>query len=271
MGDVPIKAIQYKGEITHDDGNRFYFDDSDDEYISITTLLSRYEDPTVLRKWREKLGDEKADQVREDAALRGTIAHTAIEHWLDKIDVNPTDPYATLAIEHFYSAINPDKAEDVLFFRDDKVQFAGRFDALVTLPQGAFTTENGAEVPAGSYIVDLKTKKSLPNPYTAEYSLKNYLQGAAYVYAYEQQFGQRPDGFILVYTTKKRCKVCLIDGERLEFYWQHFYNLALDFFGHRSLKESWLEVAANAKSSFDFETGEFSSYLPRYIERVEPF
>jgi genome maintenance exonuclease 1 len=52
---------------------------------SVTTILGATrsaESEAKLAEWRQKLGEKKADQVRDDAAARGTIMHRILEGYI---------------------------------------------------------------------------------------------------------------------------------------------------------------------------------------------
>ena len=52
---------------------------------SVTTILGATrsaESQAKLTEWRQKLGEKKADQVRDDAAARGTIMHRILEGYI---------------------------------------------------------------------------------------------------------------------------------------------------------------------------------------------
>ena len=49
---------------------------------SVTTILGAVPDPSkriALQRWRERIGDEEADRVKNEAAVRGTIMHRILE------------------------------------------------------------------------------------------------------------------------------------------------------------------------------------------------
>ena len=49
---------------------------------SVTTILSAVPDPgkaIALARWRERVGEEEAEKIKNDAAVRGTIMHRILE------------------------------------------------------------------------------------------------------------------------------------------------------------------------------------------------
>ena len=66
------------------DNERLY-DIGQDKLPSVTTILAATqseEKKASLDAWRQRLGAEAADKVRDDAAARGTVMHHIIESWL---------------------------------------------------------------------------------------------------------------------------------------------------------------------------------------------
>ena len=66
-------------------GKRHYDVGTEEKLPSVTTILSATqseEKKKSLAKWKQKVGDNKADQIRDDAAARGTIMHRIIEGYV---------------------------------------------------------------------------------------------------------------------------------------------------------------------------------------------
>ena len=61
------------------------YDINGEKLPSVTTILGATrsaESEAKLAEWRQKLGEKKADQVRDDAAARGTIMHRILEGYI---------------------------------------------------------------------------------------------------------------------------------------------------------------------------------------------
>lgn len=68
---------------THNDGTRFYIcPDTGAHLPSVTTILSATGDKTSLLEWRDWVGDEKADRIRDEACAIGTLMHTHLENYI---------------------------------------------------------------------------------------------------------------------------------------------------------------------------------------------
>ena len=73
----PIKRV--------DSPNGRVYDINNEKLPSVTTILGATrsaESEAKLAEWRQKLGEKKADQVRDDAAARGTIMHRILEGYI---------------------------------------------------------------------------------------------------------------------------------------------------------------------------------------------
>jgi hypothetical protein len=65
-------------------GGRHY-DVNNEKLPSVTTILQATqseEKKAILAKWKQKVGEIKADQIRDTAAARGTIMHRIIEGYI---------------------------------------------------------------------------------------------------------------------------------------------------------------------------------------------
>lgn len=65
---------------TADDGKRYYLDPTNGQPLpSVTTILSQTADKTYLVEWEARVGKEKAEAIRNEAAGLGTLLHTHME------------------------------------------------------------------------------------------------------------------------------------------------------------------------------------------------
>ena len=140
------------------------------EYVSVTTVLS------VLRKegleyWRGKVGNEKADQISNEAKDTGKLVHEILERHLKGEQIvsesYPIPIRKCLSAFRVWEKKNKFKVlktEQLVW--SDKYEYAGTFDALGTL-DGKLT------------IIDFKTSKQIWPDYG--------LQLSAYKFAEEER------------------------------------------------------------------------------------
>lgn len=267
---------EYKGERLDDNGRRFYTDQFDNDYVSVTTLLSKYEDKSGLTDWINRIGKDEADRIRDESAERGKIAHSQIEDFFDNLrkGTEPKQSYdghALAAINGFYSKVTPVREEGVLLWEPrQNARLAGRFDQIVNLPDNSFLYRNCSEpVSGGLLIADLKTKDKQPRLDKLEYILKHLLQISTYAAMLKANEGLDIKGGCIVYAVnlkrKKCCRVVHIDKESMDFYWSKTYEMLLDYYGIKRYTQTWKELADEASCTYDFLAGRFISYEPKEI------
>jgi hypothetical protein len=176
------------------EGKRFYQVNDETFYPSITTILGNTmseEKQEGLKKWQAWLGKEKADQVRDEAARRGTQIHLLIEKFLKGesiITANylKSDIALFNALKMKLRKINRVYAQEVALY-SDLLQIAGRCDLI-----GEFE-----EVPS---IVDYKT--STKNK-TSEQIEDYWLQAAFYAVAHNEMFGTNITQLVILMTVEQ--------------------------------------------------------------------
>lgn len=260
---VRTMMFDYSREETSGSGFRLYFDTQDRDYISATTLLGLYEPTESLDKWRERVGEEQANRITQEAITRGKRAHSNLEAYFNGIAYDEDDLYASNAICNFYKYVNFIDAEKPVFFRKGKVRYAGRFDQLIYINKETFKDKKGNYVPTGYALCDLKTKDKLPRHDIADFLIKNCMQLAAYYKAINvKEADIKINSAFLVYTTQKSTKVLYLDQEKLDFYWKCFKILLLDYYYIKPLKYSWSELVAKSNLTYDMNTLSYKSMVP---------
>lgn len=149
---------------------------------SVTTILSDTRDNTQVQLWRESIGPERADFIRDLASFRGTQVHTAIENYLLKGELPAfsfiTTPYWKSIYPFIETVEQPVLMEGAVWHPSG---YAGTLDCIAYLP-------GDGDQPT---LLDWKTADKSPasSPMKMyEYSLQvaAYVAAANYVYA---QFG----------------------------------------------------------------------------------
>lgn len=157
---------------------RFYTTPSGNKYQSVTTFLGKFSDNSWLQKWKDRVGEEKANRVSVQASGRGTAVHNILE----QIVLN-NPKYARGQMPNnlmMAEAINKHLKEHVkavygveIGLWSDKMEIAGRADMLAR-----WDDQNA--------IVDFKTSKYLKE----EDQIKNYfLQCTLYALMVEEITG----------------------------------------------------------------------------------
>ena len=63
-------------------GKRHYITPSGAVYPSVTTVLSM-QDKSYLKEWRDRVGEEEADRITQEACRRGEKFHAVVEQFLN--------------------------------------------------------------------------------------------------------------------------------------------------------------------------------------------
>jgi|TARA_E500000331_G_scaffold27328_1_gene23238 hypothetical protein len=85
---MPIKwnkKYNYLNPVRVDGPDGRMYTANNEKLPSVTTILGKTRSPEKeanLAAWRQKLGEKKADKIRDDAAARGTIMHRILEGYI---------------------------------------------------------------------------------------------------------------------------------------------------------------------------------------------
>ena len=192
-------------------GGRHY-DIGGDKLPSVTTILSATqteEKKASLAKWKLKMGDRVADEIRDTAAARGTAMHTYLEHYIDGTghkDLTPmgkqAETMANLIIEKGLGDLEEVWGlETTLYYPD---LYAGATDVV-----GIYDGQ-----PA---IVDFKQSNK---PKRREWIQDYFEQLGAYAMAHNQVYGTKIQSGIILMCTK-------------DFLFQKFEVSGKDFVKHQ--------------------------------------
>jgi hypothetical protein len=159
------------------DNGRFYTTPSGEILPSITTVLS-VQNKSGLDAWRKRVGEEEANRVMNQAALRGTAVHQLAEDYVN----NESDwkKGAMPANLFTFNTIKPllDKHLNNVWIQEaplysERLSVAGRVDCI-------------AEWDGVLSIIDYKTSK---RPKKREYVESYFIQEAAYAAMFLERTG----------------------------------------------------------------------------------
>lgn len=160
----PVRAQTESGERQYETPDGYAY--------SVTTVLSGSRDNSGIERWREEIGEAKADEILRVACFRGTGSHTNIENFL----LHGTIPKATVTLDGYWKSfyqflrhrIDTVIAMEGAVWHSDG--YAGAFDCI------AYLDDDGPQ----PTLIDWKTADREPKP-PKLYEYK--LQAAAYVAA----------------------------------------------------------------------------------------
>ena len=173
-----------------DDQGRRTYDVKGTHLPSVTTILARTKDQTFLTKWKNRVGHEEAERIKNYSSKRGTSMHKFIEKYIQKSgyeDLTPigveAKPMAQKIIETGLQNISEYYGSEVTLYYPGL--YAGSTD-LVCEHEGKDT------------IVDFKQSN---RPKKEEWVEDYYLQIAAYAMAHDYVHGSNIEqGIIMICT-----------------------------------------------------------------------
>ena len=78
-----IKKYNYADLKRQDGAVRLYLTPDGESLPSVTTVLSKTKDKSGLDRWRQRVGEKKAEKIIADSARIGTALHLYIEHYVN--------------------------------------------------------------------------------------------------------------------------------------------------------------------------------------------
>lgn len=197
---------------SEEDGRRY--DTPDGLLASVTNILQGSRDQRGLLEWRESVGAERADFIRNTAAFRGSRTHEAIEQYLLTGALPPFNflvtPYWN-SIFPFVKTIEYPVVMEAMVWHPDG--YAGTLDCIAYLP----------EDDAQPTLLDWKTADRICKPdklYEYSLQLAAYRQAANHVY--------RPQGLninkasVIVALPDQKHQRHDLDEEALDQLYKHF-------------------------------------------------
>ena len=205
--------IQGKQITDHESGKRVY-DINNSRLPSVTTILAATKNQQFLKDWKDRVGKEEAERIKNLSSRRGTAMHKFLENHIQGIgydDLTPigceAKPMAEKIIEKGFESVEEYYGSEVMLHYPGL--FAGSTD-LICLHDGLET------------VVDFKQSN---RPKKKEWIEDYYIQVAAYAMAHDE-----------VYRSTIRQAVIMICTPDL--YYQEFKIQDIDL---RSYKHKWLK------------------------------
>ena len=186
---------------------------------SVTTILSRTKDKRFLKEWKAKVGEKKAEEIKNLSSKRGTLMHKYLEHYVlgkgyeDLTDLGQaTKKMAEKVIEVGLTPVSEYFGSEVTLYYPGL--YAGATD-LVCM-------HNDMET-----IVDFKQAN---RPKREEWIDDYKLQVAAYAMAHDHVHGSKiRQAVIMVCTPDLYFQEFRIQDQQLRE-WKHRFLVRLDMF-----------------------------------------
>jgi len=216
------------------EGNRHY-DISNEKLPSVTTIISltqSEEKKQSLQQWRERVGEQEADRIKDTAASRGTLMHSFLEYYIrgDKLlDLSDEGQVASgmgqVIIDQGLKDMEEVWGSEVTLFYPGL--YAGSTDLCVIY--------SGRES-----IVDFKqTNKPKRMEWIGDY----FLQLAAYAMAHDQVYGTCVEqGVILMCSKDGFFQRFIVNGKNFTGYKHKFLEKIGQFYRKTGQKKGKKEV-----------------------------
>lgn len=151
--------------------HRAALDKPRNRYPSVTTILGKTKDMTVLNQWKATVGAVKAKKIAKASAGRGTTLHHQIERYYEDGTLG-AGPWWDSIYPLLQRITNPVWMEEPLWFDHPTLKFFGIADCL-------------AEIDGVLTLIDWKTARS---PRRESWIGDYKMQAAAYAAAARQRF-----------------------------------------------------------------------------------
>jgi hypothetical protein len=208
-----FKYIEGKQLTDHETGTRVY-EVVGTKLPSVTTILGATKDQEFLKKWKEKVGEKKAEEIKNLSSRRGTSMHKFLESYIEGVGYDDlTDigvqakPMAQKIIDIGLAPVDEWYGSEVTLYYPGL--YAGSTDLVCR--------HNGMET-----IVDFKQSN---RPKREEWIEDYYLQIAMYAMAHDYVYGSKIEQGVIM--------VCTPD-----LYYQEFKTQGADLraWKHKALK-----------------------------------
>jgi genome maintenance exonuclease 1 len=169
------------------EGLRYYQTPQGKLYPSITTVLSKTSDMSSLDEWRERVGNDVAEQIMKEAQIHGTMTHKLCEDYLKNKESE--DDFLDIPKRHF-EKLKPflHKMNNIrgieLPLYSDELEIAGTCDCI-------------AEYDGDLSIIDFKTSRSRLIEHYDKVQ-KYFLQATAYSLMWRERTGIEIDQIVII-------------------------------------------------------------------------
>lgn len=181
-----LKSLQTKEE----NGRRFYLLPSGKYVASVTTMLGYFKAQSI-QEWRDRVGHEQADKIRNRASTRGTKFHNLLEKYLCNESVNIITESLMPDMKQAFNDIKStiDRIDNIHYLEkplySDKMRLAGRTDVI-------------GEFDGVLSVIDFKTSSK---PKTETMIEDYFLQGTCYALMYEERVCTPIDQIVVIMST----------------------------------------------------------------------
>ena len=209
------KKFEYPASIRSMINNQRHYDIGQEKLPSVTTILQATqseEKKAILAKWKQKVGENKAEEIKNTAANRGTIMHRIIEGYITgegHADLSPMGQAAgTMAQTIFKQGLKGSMEE--VWGSEITLYYPGLYAGACDLA-GVYEDRES--------IIDFKQSN---RPKKREWIDDYFMQMAAYAMAHNYVYGTKiQSGVILMCTPNNYFQKFVIkDKEFQQYMWK---------------------------------------------------
>ena len=219
------RKIKHNNKYTYIDGTRSddhgtrTYDVAGHRLPSVTTILSRTKDQTFLKEWKAKVGEKKAEEIKNLSSNRGTAMHKFLEKYVlgegydDLTELGKVaKKMASKVIDIGLTPVNEYYGSEVTLYYPGL--YAGSTDLICS--------HNGKET-----VVDFKQSN---RPKQREWVGDYFLQIAAYAMAHDYVHNSKIEqGVIMMCTPDLYYQEFVVEGAELRRY-KHEFLKRLDMY-----------------------------------------
>ena len=198
---------------THPQG-RFYRTPEGKLYPSVTTVMSHASKESI-KAWRERVGEEEANKISNQAATRGTKIHDLCENVLLNNDIDTSN--LSLLDKQMWDRFRPelDRINNIHAIEDplysNHLRMAGRVDCI-------------AEWDGKLSVIDFKTSRK---PKRKEWIDNYFMQCTSYAIMFEEMTGIPVSQIVVAITVEGEQPQIFV--EKRDNYTEQLLDLRLDY------------------------------------------
>lgn len=152
-------------------------------FVSVTSVTSHYNKEKFVA-WRQKIGEEKANQITKMSTIRGTGMHFLIENYLLNLEIPDADPLPKFLFGVAKSEL--DKIDNIIAI--ERSLYSNYFKL-------AGTVDTIAEYNGKLSIIDYK---SAEKPKPKEWIENYFVQAAAYCFMLKELTGKEAEQLVII-------------------------------------------------------------------------
>lgn len=220
---------------------RYYIDENNNRHYSVSTILDKTMPGgkrAALQKWKDSIGEDAAEKIRQDSAANGTKMHELIENYLFGGFAYPEDSQCTGKAGMMFRQYRRgflDKAHLVPTLIEAKLHYAPNGYGYA----GSVDFCGGVQLPGEDEpILTVLDHKSINKIENASGRMPGYRkQLAAYFAAIRYMYGVDVRRGIVNFASTKGFRQYIVSFEEMEIAWKLFYQDLERFYQEGLYKE----------------------------------